>query len=417
MNLSANSRWVPAALFTAAFVAMTPQFRTGQLGAGFESIAIARNLARDGAFANPYWPLVTGPTAHSPPVQPLFFAFLIHLFGYSGMFALLVSLCILAAHGLQMALMPYVSELFFRSRWPGIIGACLGIALPIYPFLPHSETVYCAVGLMLFCLLSNHLAPRAGAFAPLACGVYLGALVQVGPVVLPVAATWLGYLLWRKRVVAPARFAVLAFLGFTLALAPWTWRNYRVFHAFVFVRDNFGLQLAVSNNDAAGADFQWNVVHDASRLDPAHNRREADRVLQMGEVNYFRERSRQALDWIRLHPSRFLRLTAARLRLFWFPATQDCAPSLAVSIDVLTVGSLAALVMLTLRRQRIAVFLAAVFALYPLIYYLVEFDLRYRISILWVMLLATGSVMWSIRLPFTRKRAFDAQQSASAHGG
>jgi len=404
MNSPVNSRLVPAALFAAAFAVMARQLPNGQLGAGFESIAIARNLAQYGTFANPYLPFVTGPTVHSPPLQPLFFAFLIRLFGYSATFALVVSLCTLAAQGLQMALLPSLSELFFGSRWPGILAACMGIALPVYAFLPHSETVYCAIGTMLFCLLSNRLAPRAGMLAPLICGIYLGILAQLGPVVLPVAACWLGYLCWRKRLNAPARFALVVFLGFALALAPWTWRNYRVFHAFVFVRDNFGLQLAVSNNDEAGATYQWNLVHQTNRLDPAHSREEADHVFRMGEVAYFRQRSVEAVEWIRQHPSRFLLLTATRARLFWLPTPRDCPPLLAFSIDALTAGAGAALVLFSLRRRPIGVFLAAVFALYPLVYYVVEFDPRYRISVLWIMLLATGYVVWSAGIQWMHNR-------------
>src|SRR6266404_456778 len=50
-------------------------------GDGFEVMAVARNLARDGSFANPFIGGKTGPTAHTPPLYPAYLALLIRLGG------------------------------------------------------------------------------------------------------------------------------------------------------------------------------------------------------------------------------------------------------------------------------------------------------------------------------------------------
>lgn len=42
-----------------------------EFGAGFEMLAIARNVADHGAFANPFLVAKTGPTAVVPPIYPL----------------------------------------------------------------------------------------------------------------------------------------------------------------------------------------------------------------------------------------------------------------------------------------------------------------------------------------------------------
>lgn len=48
---------------------------------GHVMIAIARRLAAHGAYANPFLPVLTGPTALVPPIHPIFLAALIAVFG------------------------------------------------------------------------------------------------------------------------------------------------------------------------------------------------------------------------------------------------------------------------------------------------------------------------------------------------
>jgi hypothetical protein len=57
MNLRVSRRGlIPVLLFIAAFIATSFQCPTVRLGSGFETLAIARNLAGHGQFANPFSP-------------------------------------------------------------------------------------------------------------------------------------------------------------------------------------------------------------------------------------------------------------------------------------------------------------------------------------------------------------------------
>src|SRR5204863_1873109 len=103
------------------------------------------------------------------PLYPMFLALLIRVFGYSAMFALMTSACTILMHGLQAALLPYVSVLFFNRLAPGVWAAVMSIVLPLYFFLPQFEIMYDAVGLMLFCL-------AAGRWPPIAVGALAGIL-------------------------------------------------------------------------------------------------------------------------------------------------------------------------------------------------------------------------------------------------
>jgi len=83
-------------------------------GKGYESVALAKNLAERGAFANPFAAAQTGPSAHLPPLFPLYLAALIKIFGFSSGFVLAASLITVGVHALHAALLPFVSKLFSR---------------------------------------------------------------------------------------------------------------------------------------------------------------------------------------------------------------------------------------------------------------------------------------------------------------
>src|SRR5258707_7855012 len=68
------------ALFVAGGVVGLVQLSSPiSFGAGFEMVAIAKNLVDHGDFANPFWVLSTGPTAANPPFYPFFLAVLMKL--------------------------------------------------------------------------------------------------------------------------------------------------------------------------------------------------------------------------------------------------------------------------------------------------------------------------------------------------
>jgi hypothetical protein len=383
MERGQNPRVPPALtllLFAAAFGSMARNFTGAHYGAGYEILNVAKTLAQIGTFGNPYGVLPTGPTAHCAPLFPMFLAGLIKLFGYSGMFAIAANLAALVMYGLQAALMPYVSVLFFGRLAPGIWAAAMTIVLPLFFFLPQFDIAYDAVGLMLFCILAARPLHRGSA---LGLGAFLGVLALLNPANLSVATLWLAYAARRHWRLIP-----WAALGTVLVVSPWTMRNYIQFHQFVPVRDNLGVELYIANNDMAAASFADNlpsfwVHHPAASLD------EARAVVSMGEAAYADSRRARAIDWMRTHPARFLELFRARASMFWFSEPRDSAPH-RWSIIAVTLASFLGLALLAARRQSITIFLAACWLIYPLIYYCVQHDVRYREPILWLTLLPAG---------------------------
>src|SRR5262249_46239610 len=100
-------------------------------------------------------------------------------------------------------------------------------------------------------------------------------------------------------------------------------------------------------------------------------------------------RGAAAVEWIRHNPSRFLALTAARFRMFWFPDA-DGSPWYARSIAFVTIAAIIGLALLAKRRQAIILFFGSALLVYPLLYYVVLSAPRYRTPFLWIPLLAAG---------------------------
>jgi hypothetical protein len=380
-----------------------------RVGSGFETIDIARNLVEHGQFANPFSRLVTGPTAISAPIYPAFLALLIWIFGYSVPFALAINGITLAVHSLHAALLPSVSQLFFRDRGPGIWAAVVTIVLPVFLFFPQYEIMCVATGLMIFCLAASRLALRDGIAPAFACGIGAGLLALLNPASVSVSVLWLAYILWRHRPPRAVRFACCAALAAAVTLTPWTWRNYRQFHSLFFVRDNLGLELRIANNDIAEASFALNEANGCHRLLHPGNPDAEGRALQaLGEVEYYRRCGAIAFDWIRRHPARFWTLTAARFRTFWFPDADD-TPWHAHSIAFVTIAAFMEFVLLARRRDPIVVFVGGALFAYPLLYYFVQVDPRYRAPILWIPLLAGGYLLSSLT------RRADTPQTRDSH--
>jgi len=226
-------------------------------------------------------------------------------------------------HALHAALLPLVSKLFFQETAPGVYAAVLSIALPALQFTPQWEAVYVADGLMAFCLASAWILRGAhGSIQGLAVGLLCGLLVLLNPMTGVVCFLWLLFVLTSKRVTWRSTVGVLAafFLAVFLVCLPWTLRNYRQFHRWFFIRDNFGVELYAANNSLASSSDAVNHLNGCHfAMQPTVNVAEAERVKQLGEVEYNRSRLTQALHWIRSHPARFGELTARRFVEFWFP--------------------------------------------------------------------------------------------------
>jgi len=352
---------------------------------GAEPTAVARSLVANGTFADPFIATgATGPTAHLAPLFPLLLAFFFLVLGKAAVFGEIIAVC--AAHGIHAALLPRISEVLFGYARPGTIAAVCTISLPVYLVEPVWENMYAATAVVAFCLLARQ---PGGAGNGAWCGIAAGLLALVNPSLVSIVICWLGYALWTSRpgFRRSLRFSAAFGAACVLVLLPWEIRNYRQLGGVTFVRDNLGMELYAANNDCAQPSLIENLANGCqARMHPIFSASEMADVKRLGELQYNRDRQRRAQAWISLHPQRFRELVVQRMRIFWFPPES-------VWIDGITWLSLAGLALAFRRRPQTAWFAVAVFAVYPLTYYVVQVSTRFRFPVLWISLLLAGYVL------------------------
>ncbi len=360
-----------------------------------ETDGIALSLAEGAGYANPF-PCKTGLTAFYPPLYPAFMAVIYGTFGKGlagelakGLFhLLLISICV--------ALLPIVSRALAREAGPGFFGAFLGIfsAIDLVIELHGRE-----MGLMALLVMAAGLQfarrlreERIGWRQGAADGLFYGAGLLAGTHLLPVMAVSLGLLAWQKRARAGGYLAALPAAAM-LCLLPWAVRNWMALGQPVLLRSNFWLEQQVSNNDHSRTDVVSNLLRSEARLQhPFTNPEECKLYASLGEMRYMERKREIFLKWLRENPLRFAQLSLERALLFWFPprGSQLVFPELQWLITLLGWAGL-----WVMRRQGVAIWrwFALLWLFYPLVYYTVQSDYRYRYPIQWTLLLSAG---WAV---------------------
>jgi hypothetical protein len=415
-SLRRRSTW----LWCAAILALAFALRLDTILAGglhrrvirtFETQAVAESLVRSGSFADPFR-TPTGATAHLAPAFPLFLAALMRTTPDDAAYELAKEALSALAASLHYALLPIVALALGMDRRTGILAAAISIGL--FALLPANvkpletqgswENTWAALGIVMLSILAGFTLRRPAFPAAAAWGVGWGLFLLLIPTMAPVFPAWITLGLWRswrENRARYLRFAAVAPACLLLTLAPWTLRNLRVLGAPVWGRDNFGLELSVSNNDCAEASFVAMLRSGChARTHPNVNAAEAHRLREIGEVRYNAQRLHQALAWIRAHPGRFAGLTAERFRHFWFPVLGPGPASWPLwAVTLLGFAGLA----FAWRTDRFAaLLLAAPLLLYPAVYYLVQHVVRYRYPVLWVSAFLTSHALVTLWCRFHR---------------
>ena len=357
---------------------------------------IARHVFRRGEFADPY-KVPTGPTAHHAPMYPFLVSLLFQVFGLTVAAGFAMAIMNFALASLQWALVPSIAA---RANLPptvGVSAALLGALLP-YRFMKEVRWEAALVGAVLAALVLLTLrwwqTERPTRIHSLGFGFAWGAGMMCSPNLLPVfvvtlVLVWLASPRERRGTIIVA--SVFACLGMIIAVTPWTVRNYKALNAFVFVRSNFGLEFSISNNphahvlaaDNIGNGDPDNYFH---RHHPWSNREEAQALAREGEAAYNRRKLHETMDWVRANPGAFARLTAGRVLYFWFtPYTRQAWKNIVVT--PLTALALYGLWLMLRRRLQLGSLVLAAWLAYPLVYYLVQTDTRYRYPIEWTFVL------------------------------
>jgi len=360
------------------------QYRTrtedDHFGFGWEMGRVARSIAQGQGFSNPYGGN-TGPTAWEPPLYPYLIGGVFKLFGVytyasawvllsiNSMFAVLTCIPIfLIAHK------TFGERLALWSAW------AWGLNPYVWYWSVHWvwDTTFTPLILSLIFLVALTLEEWPGSRGWILFGALWGVGALANPSMLsflPFCGLWVW---WRRsrRSFPSVGGIVLASLVFFAVLSPWLVRNYEVFHRFVFLRDDFGLQFRLGNSKGAEGMLM-------AYLQPNLNRLEFEKFQRMGELAYAADCKRLAFDWVRENPGRFAIVSLKRFFYYWngvprptdSRAPWDFRNSLFLASSVVALWGLFR--MLRQKRRGAWLFVGLVLT-YPTTYYFVFPHARYR---------------------------------------
>jgi len=352
---------------------------------GYETGRIARSIAIGEGFSSPL-SIQTGPTAWLTPIYPYLLAGVFKLFG---VYSYLSKLIITLLNDLFSALT--CIPIYFIAKRLGGAGLAAGAAW-IWAIFPNAilmpiqwvwDTALAALmaGLVLWATMaivdSRKLRDWIG------YGLLWGAALMTNASFLSVFPILLVWLAWKLRGARGRWFQLpaAAALAAALCCVPWTARNFIVFHKFVPLRSNFGLELWLGNNDQVPD--TW-----AGFLHPNDFPPEGEKFARMGEIAYMQEKQHEALQFMASHPRDTLRFFWRRFADNWVGAwdpvqdiwrslTWDSRTVLLSNISISLLG-LAGLLLLFRQKSPYAFPIAMFPLVYPIVYYISHTSQRYR---------------------------------------
>jgi 4-amino-4-deoxy-L-arabinose transferase-like glycosyltransferase len=342
----------------------------------FEPAWIAASIVRGEGFSSPFGS-PSGPTAWLSPVYPWLLAGIFRIFGIasqsSGIAALAVNCAFSALTCIPIFLIADWSFGRRIAKWSAWLWALLPYAM-YWGVRWVWDTTLSTLLLAVLFLFTLQLSRRSELWRWLAYGLLWGVAGLTNAAMLgflPFAALWIAWQCQRENQPFLLRGTSAAVLCLAI-LTPWTVRNYYVFHKFIPLRGDFGVELHVGNSPTAmGPGQAW--------LHPFHDPLELRRYQQMGEAAYVAEKKDEALRFIGEHPAQFAYLTLAHFIYYWYGLPYESSTILRnaafFATSVLGVGGM----LVALRRHRPgAVLYLLLFLSYPSIYYVTFPHARYR---------------------------------------
>jgi 4-amino-4-deoxy-L-arabinose transferase-like glycosyltransferase len=365
---------------------------------GWEMGRVARSIATGHGFSSPY-DGDTGPTAWEPPLYPYLMAGVFKVFGiYTHQSAWVL----LTINSLLSTLTTIPIFLVARRTFSERVANWSAYSWALNPYVWYWsihwiwDTTLTPLILACVFLLALELAcvgadafvrPAKQSESGKAANDHwrwaaFGVLYGIGALANPTTLAFLpfcGLWIWRQRYrygLASLGGVALSSVVFFAVLSPWVIRNYEAFGRFVFLRDDFGLQVRLGNGPYADGVLM-------AYMQPNLNKLELEKFQRMGELAYAQADKQQAFSWIRENPGRFALISCKRFFYYWNGVPR--ATSSRSPVDFRTSAFLATSVLaiwgliLALSQRRPAAWLfAGLIILYPLVYYFVFPHARYR---------------------------------------
>lgn len=386
----------------------------GSSAYGGETGAIAAAIASGRGFSSPLPRITTGPTAWLAPIYPYLLAGIFKLFGiFTFKSMLVIRVLDIAFSALTCWPIRSAGTMAFGKR-VGTASAWVWAVLPdaiFYPVIWVWDTAL--AGLCMAVLFAATLKIRGS--NRVSWWIGYGALwafsAMVNPSVLSVLPFLALWAIWplRERLTQALRLALVASVIFMAGIAPWSIRNYVVFHKFIPFRSNFGLELWLSNSP--GVPDTW-----AGFLHPTEDPQEADKFARMTEIPYMEEKQSEAFAFMRTHPRDTMRFFFRRFADNWlgiWDAPADMWTYMPSFMKLTLVWnclfsllSFAGALFAYRARSEVALPFGSVMLMFPVVFYVTHTSGRYRYPMDPIMAILT---VFALAYPLSQlgKRGFD----------
>jgi hypothetical protein len=261
------------------------------------------------------------PTAFMPPFLIFVWMGLFLLFGVTKLaLAMMTALNVLMGAGIVYYSIRVARALFCSE----VIALLVGIVIALHPVFVFSVATYHALNVYILLLLIVFDLTRSTRRQTYAVSALVGMLAGIAALVrteylVLVGAVILGSIITHRQWKMTAVAAVAAFV----VIAPWTVRNYAVFHRLIPVANSEGYNLFKGFNAEANGSGKWvDDNHVAERL--------LGRELNAVPLNSNYENAvgkvyhNAAIDYMKSHPLRsFVVLPMYKVALFWIYDVTD----------------------------------------------------------------------------------------------
>jgi hypothetical protein len=272
------------------------------------------------SFGEPWWPVTAAnaPTAHWSFLYTLYLVAIYYLFGYIPLAARIIQ-AVLAGIFMPLLLFRLGNRVF--GPVVGLVAAAIG-AIYIY-FFYYAASLMTETLFILGILWSFDIAlgirysetPRTSQWILLGLAMLMTTLTrQTFLPIIGLIGLWLWYAAKGMRLKIVKGFTI-SIVILILGIAPWTIRNYRVFHQFVLLNTNAGYVLYWANHPVFGTNFTNDLPQGVTwgSLIPQE-------LIGMDEASIEKALMRRAIQTIIEDPGRYLLLSLSRIKeqfKFW----------------------------------------------------------------------------------------------------
>jgi 4-amino-4-deoxy-L-arabinose transferase-like glycosyltransferase len=212
------------------------------------------NLATNLAFKGEYSLNGAQLTTYRPPGYPFFLAPFRRI-GFN-----IVGLRILNYFTLGLAI--YVLYKLLEKRFAplaGLLGAILVMAYPVVFYTAGTLYPQTFASLLLVLTIYFYAREPARKWDNILAGLLAGWLILTAPTFIFILAILVGWS-WIYQQNRKSLQILLTLVAACLVVGMWSLRNFAVFHTFVFVTSNSGVNLLIGNSENTTPDGDWGIV-------------------------------------------------------------------------------------------------------------------------------------------------------------